>query len=694
MTKNSNKVTLTLHDVGGFLAKFTEHSDHVYWISTPDFKRIQYISPSYERIWGRAREELYSNPEIWITYLHPDDINNHHPIHEMAKKVALLGEQARYSEHYRIIRPDGEIRWIMDNGFPLFNEKGICFGVTGIAIDISQQKAQEESLRIAKDAAEAANQAKTAFIANMSHDIRTPLTGVVGMAKLLEDALSDPKQKQYAHWLGESGGQLLHMLNGILDLISADSANEEVPQEDTFDVRKIVNDIVQLERPSTVIKGIGLVTEVDSNVPHYLVSDAPKINHILLNLLGNAIKFTQNGQVGIHVLLLKETEDRAVLRFSVSDTGVGIPTEFQGNVFDRFFRATPSYKGTYTGHGVGLHIAQSYAHVLGSKIEFTSEVGVGSTFYFDVSFKKGAPQISAFPETTHASTYYHQPTVPDNFLIRPNLLLIEDNVIALHVLENLVTQAGCRYTSAMDGESAFKLAIQGGYDAIISDLGLPGMSGIDFTVKLRKFEIKKHLKAVPVIGLTAHTQGNIKDDCLKAGMMNAYSKPINLATLEHIKELFIPTIEPKQNLDILTGSLGFDLPNTESELFLLHDLDILDINNALISMGHDMTLFKDILTSMILKEMPKDLTELERAYVAKNWDDLEKLAHRMKGGLVYCGTLRLVRACQYLERYHKAGHTRQLEALYQQLRQVADETTKTIQLWLSHQDILSSPGNS
>ena len=107
-----------------------------------------------------------------------------------------------------------------------------------------------------------------------------------------------------------------------------------------------------------------------------------------------------------------------------------------------------------------------------------------------------------------------------------------------------------------------------------------------------------------------------------------------------------------------------------------------------------MTLLKDILTSMILKEMPKDLTELERAYVAKNWDDLEKLAHRMKGGLVYCGTLRLVRACQYLERYHKAGHTRQLEALYQQLRQVADETTKTIQLWLSHQDILSSPGNS
>ena len=679
MTKNSNKVTFTLHDVGGFLAKFTEHSDHVYWISTPDFKRIQYISPSYERIWGRTREALYLNPEVWITYLHPDDVKNHHPIHEMAKKIALLGEQARYCEHYRIIRPDGEVRWIMDNGFPLINEQGDCFGVTGIAIDVSQQKKQEETLRIAKDAAEAANQAKTAFIANMSHDIRTPLTGVVGMSRLLEDTLLDPKQKQYARWLGESGNQLLYMLNGILDVVSADHAREEDIRESTFDVRQIMADIVRLERPSTLLKGLDLISHVDENVPHHLISDVTKINQILLNLLGNAIKFTNAGHVGLHITWLRETDDDVRLQFRVTDTGMGIALKFQSNVFERFFRVTPSYKGTYTGHGMGLHIAQSYANLLGSEIHLTSEVGVGSTFYFDVTFKKGAPLPAAYPEETSCVNVpiKNRPQNP------PHLLLIEDNVIALHVLENLVTQAGCRFTSALDGESAFKLAKRERFNAIIADLGLPGMSGIDFTMKLRAYEFKKNLKAVPIIGLTAHTQGRIKDDCLKAGMMDACSKPINLVTLERIKTRFCPPTALEQVPGMQTDRLGFDLPNTEPELFQLHAFDVLNTKSALMSMGDDEALLKTILTSVMLQEMPNDMMELEHAHTAKDWYEIEKLAHRMKGGLVYCGTIKLVRACQYLERYHKAGHTRLLEALYHQLRQVAGETMRAIQYWLS-----------
>ena len=151
-------MNFTLEEIGNFLAKFTEHSEHIYWISSADFKKIQYISPSYERIWGRSREELYSNPEIWITFLHPEDIINHHPIHEMAKRVELLGERARYAENYRIIRPDGNIRWIMDNGFPIFDESGRCLGVTGIAIDITNEKVAETSLKHAKEIAESALQ--------------------------------------------------------------------------------------------------------------------------------------------------------------------------------------------------------------------------------------------------------------------------------------------------------------------------------------------------------------------------------------------------------------------------------------------------------------------------------------------------------------------------------------------------------
>ncbi|HBI21157.1 MAG TPA: hybrid sensor histidine kinase/response regulator, partial [Legionella sp.] len=155
-------------------------------------------------------------------------------------------------------------------------------------------------------------------------------------------------------------------------------------------------------------------------------------------------------------------------------------------------------------------------------------------------------------------------------------------------------------------------------------------------------------------------------------------------TLEHIKTRFYRPPALKQTPGMQAGGkLGFDLPNTEQELFQLHAFDVLNTESALLSMGDDMDLLKTILTAMIRQEMPNDIMALDRAYAAKEWGEIEKLAHRMKGGLVYCGTVKLVQACQYLERYHKAGHTRLLEALYEQLRLVADETTVAIQDWLT-----------
>ena len=135
-----DKASAALSIYGNFLSKLSENSDHVYWLSSPDFKKIQYISPAYEKIWGRSRDELYLNPETWITFLHPEDRDREHPIQEMAEKVARLGDAARFSAQYRIIRPDKEIRWIMDNGFPVFDNNGICCGVTGVAVDVTKEK--------------------------------------------------------------------------------------------------------------------------------------------------------------------------------------------------------------------------------------------------------------------------------------------------------------------------------------------------------------------------------------------------------------------------------------------------------------------------------------------------------------------------------------------------------------------------
>ena len=432
---------------------------------------------------------------------------------------------------------------------PLKNEHDEIIGIIGTSLDITERKEMEKALHESQIAAEAANQAKTKFIANMSHDIRTPLTGVVGMSKLLEDNVIDPKLKQYARWLGESGDQLLKMLNGILDVVSADNASEEDIYEEAIDIRRTIQDILQLERPSILIKGIDLMTHVDETIPVCIITDSTKLHRILLNLLGNAIKFTEKGHVKLIIQHLATHDDTATLRFEVSDTGIGIPQNLLDKVFDRFFRVTPSYNGTYTGHGVGLHIAQSYAHLLGSEIKLISKPNIGTTFSFDLSLQIGDEhQLMKTKSLSHTVNRSKTCESTENV---PHLLLVEDNSIALLMLENLVTKAGCHFTTATNGETALNLAKAHRFDLIITDLGLPVLSGIEFTTQLRAFEAASNRPAVPIIGLTAHAEEKIKQNCKQMGMNEALTKPMTLDMLNIITSTYL-TPKASDHLSALT----------------------------------------------------------------------------------------------------------------------------------------------
>ncbi len=598
-----------------------------------------------------------------------------------------------------VLMIDGRPMTAITNKVPLWNPNGEVVGLLGITIDITRQKEVEHALKIAKEQAEAANRAKIEFISNMSHDIRTPLTGVVGMARMLEDSVLDPNQKQYANWLGESGDQLLQMLNSILDVVSSDNASEDDLHEESFDIRRMIQDIVELERPSILVKGIDLVTHLDEGIPSFLSMDHVKLHRILLNLLGNAIKFTEKGSVEIRIILLERQDEHLTLQFQVTDTGIGISEELQKKVFEQFFRVLPSYEGLYTGHGVGLHIAQSYVRLLGGEIKIKSELNVGTTFYFDICLnvdqdlqvrdERHEPVLQVKPSIRPAASIVkttalrHIVDLPSN---APHALLVEDNKIALLMLESLVTQAGYRFSSATDGESALVLAKMHSFDFVITDLGLPKLSGIEFTRALRALSSHHSNRSIPVFGLTAHADVKIKAECLEAGMNKAFTKPMTPAMLESIKInyfslLCCPATEANQ-ADAVAGSLGIDLPNTEAELFELEALPLLNIEQALNGIGNDMTLLKSILTAMVEQELPQDLEELDLLHAKSDWNTVEELAHRMKGGLMYCGTERLVFACQYLERYHKAGHSKMLERLHQQVCLIADKTMVAIKLWL------------
>lgn len=587
---------------------------------------------------------------------------------------------------------NGKQATVITNKVPLRDRRGDIIGVLGIATDITQQKRVEKALNLAKEEAEAANHAKIEFIANMSHDIRTPLTGVVGMSKILEEAIVEPKHKNYAKWLGESGDQLLKMLNEVLDIVSADNLREVDKHYDAFNVARMVNDIVELEQPSTQLKGLQLIAKVDENIPKALICDHTKLHRILLNLLGNAIKFTQRGQVKLSVSLVKKHKNKACVRFVVADTGIGIPKDLQGKVFDRFFRITPSYKGVYSGSGVGLHIAQSYAHLLGGQIHLNSEVGVGTTFYFDLILDIASDDACvnrvANKQTSDLATGLGLVNAEDVAEDAPLILLIEDNNIARLMLESLVSQAGYRFKSVIDAESALELTNNIDFDLIITDLGLPGISGIEFTNKMRANEDQRDCINVPIIGLTAHADPKIKEGCINSGMNEAYTKPMSASILDNIKVNYFSSLKKsiyakgRKNRDGELGDLGLDLPSTEKELFQLDTFAILDVNKALGAIGNNMILLRSILQSMLDNELPNDIKEIKNYHAKQDWPGVEKIAHRLKGGLVYCGADRLACACQYLERYKKAGLSAMLEELYQQLLIVADETFLAIKKWL------------
>ncbi|KTD69986.1 sensory box sensor histidine kinase/response regulator [Legionella santicrucis] len=418
---------------------------------------------------------------------------------------------------------------------PLRNQKNEVIGVLGISLDITERKKMEVALRRAKENAEVANQAKNEFIANMSHDIHTPLSGIVGMSKLLEEKEQNPERKQYARWIHESGEQLLELLNGVMEIVATDNLREDDIHEELFELRKNIQDIAHLVQPTLQMKKIKLNIEIDETVPNTIITDATKIHRVLLNLVGNAIKFTDNGVVTIKVEVLSLENNYTQLRFSVIDTGIGIPPELQSKIFDRFFRAIPSYKSTHSGYGVGLHIAQKYLSLLGGEINLESEIGKGSTFYFTLTLKIGYNDKPTPNAITGSAPQEDTP------LLSPLILLVEDNILSLHMIENIVEQAGYEFYSAIDGEHALELIETNDFDLIITDVNLSNLSGNNLALCIRELENQLHKKPVPIIGLTTNTSAKAEKEYFRLGINKVLSRPIHLKALQTVvNEFFSP----------------------------------------------------------------------------------------------------------------------------------------------------------
>ncbi|KTD18431.1 PAS domain-containing hybrid sensor histidine kinase/response regulator [Legionella jordanis] len=568
---------------------------------------------------------------------------------------------------------DGTERILSTSKVPLINKNGEVTGVLGIYIDITDRIKMEKSLAKAKEQAELSNRAKTEFITNMSHDIRTPVSGIIGISKLLEERLEDPEEKQYAHWVHESGEQLLSLLNSVLDIIAASQSTENRLVEEEFDLYQSIKNLIHLELPTVKLKQLDLDIDFDPAIRNAIITDRTKLVRILLNLIGNAIKFTDKGKIGIQVKKISDANDEQLLEFVIWDTGIGIPAELQQQVFERFFRVNPSYKGKYDGHGVGLHIVRNYLELLDSKIQLESEPTVGTRISFNLKVKRG----KILPAFEFMSEEKDSQEPKPLFNGKANILLVEDNTVALRIAESLITQLGYHCTSTMDAEEAMKLIEVNRYDLIITDIGLPTMSGQELTHWLRSLPQNHKNYSIPVVGLTAHAVEKIEEECLQAGMNKILTKPLSRTTLQEIVSSFLaPAPHQEQQF------LGSDLPNTETGLFELQNFPLLDANIALSNSGSKAAM-REILELLLFDNLQQEESALRKAHADNNWTNAEKIAHKLKSSALYCGTVKLQYACQYFERYCKAGYSKRRQDLFEQLLTVIAETKIAIKSWLS-----------
>ncbi|HEV7231048.1 MAG TPA: response regulator, partial [Bacteroidia bacterium] len=633
--------------------------------------KIEWVNEGFTKLCGYTLEDVIGSYGEKVKNGIQSDIEEQRHYYER-----VLKHKAPMTYENKNFTSKGIGYWVITTLTPVLGSDGEVERIIAIDSDITLRKQMEEELltankiaehslmkgnkallelTIAKKQLEESMKVKEKFLANMSHEIRTPMNAIVGFTNLLLKSGYNTEQGQYINAIKTSGENLLVIINDILDFSKIQSGKINFEQID-LRISQLISTLVELMLPKSVEKNIKLSSKIDKRIPEYLTGDPTRLNQILLNLVGNAIKFTEKGEVRIDVDLISETAQDMSIKFSVIDTGIGIPESKQLNIFEGFSQATDDTTRKYGGTGLGLTIVKQLVELQGGTIAVKSQEGKGSEFTVIMKFSKN----SGVKMQSNGTGGLH--VEEDQSLEGLSVLLVEDNYLNQVLATKVLTDWKWKVVVAENGLVALEKLEQGNFDVVLMDIQLPEMDGYEATRTIRS-KTNKELAQIPIIAMTAHAINGEADKCYLAGMNDYVSKPFDTRVLY---SKIAGAIKNKKTMNAMNQEPQPN--NIENSGTKLTDLAYLrELAN-----GSDE--FIQNMISLFIQQTPEAIDKMESSLKQRDWKSVRAAAHKMKPSFSFMGIKQLKETIEKTEEY--AGAEKELDkipALIAEIKQVCDK---------------------
>ncbi|MEN9347894.1 MAG: hypothetical protein RLZZ77_1405 [Bacteroidota bacterium] len=594
---------------------------------------IQYANDSFCEMSGFSSEELIGSCTLNLFPVNAEDL--------VKEKQYLRARGILDTYEIQVKNRKNESRWWLISGAPMYDQNGNQTGSIGIHLDISEQKKLQDQLMIAKMRAEESNVAKDKFLANISHELRTPVNGIIGMSRNLARTSLLPEQKKYLHMLRSATDQLLIMLNDILDLAKIDAGKIHLDYR-SFNLPAAIYKSIDVVQSRAEEKGLSLRIQMDDSLSMVYVGEEKRLRQILINILSNAVKFTEKGYVQITCSKVSSSGKRDQILIEITDTGIGMDDEFKKRLFQKFAQEDENSSRHYGGTGLGLSISRELIELMGGKIEVNSTKNKGTTVSLLIPFDIGRPEELIPEETEHIDT-----TILNN----SKILLVEDNDLNQMVVSIALEHYGAYISCVFSGKDALERMEQQEFDLILMDIQMPGMDGYETASLIRQ----KYGTEIPIVALSANVLKGEAEKSFVAGMNDFIAKPFE-------EEQLIQKVVQQ-----LTNRAAQRLQKAQSGA--THNAIEYDLTYLEKSSHNNVVFFRKML-DVFINQGANTANELKEALENNDAKMVADLAHKVKPGLQHLKTGQIADQAMWLEKCIKAGA---------QIDEVRNETVRFIE---------------